>query len=70
MNYRGVSEVARPFGVPPRTISDLFYARALSDAVCPIVNGHRLIPETYIPEIERVLRERGILRSAEHGREP
>ena len=56
-----VSEVARHFGIRPRVISDLFYSRTLDDLVCPIVGGRRIIPHTYIPTIENVLRERGIV---------
>lgn len=47
--------------ISPRVISDLFYTRALSDEHCPILGGRRLIPRGYIPEIERALRERGVL---------
>ena len=56
-----VSDVARRLGVPPRVISDLFYQRALDDARCPVVCGRRVIPEEYVPEIEKVLRERNLL---------
>ena len=61
MNYRSISEVARRCGVPPPVISNLFYHRVLDDRVCPIVGGRRLIPAHYITEIERVLRERGLI---------
>jgi hypothetical protein len=54
-----VSEVARRYSVPPRVISDLFYSRRLDDRRCPIVGGRRLIPEDYLPEVVRVLREAG-----------
>ena len=47
--------------VPPHLITNLFYKRYLDQQVCPLVGRFRLIPENYIPEIERVLRERGIL---------
>jgi hypothetical protein len=56
-----VSDVARRLGVPPRVISDLFYQRALDDGVCPVVCGRRVIPEEYVPEIEKVLRGRNLL---------
>jgi hypothetical protein len=32
--------------------------RLLSDETCPIVGGRRIIPESYLPTIRRVLRER------------
>ena len=61
MDHGTVSEAARPWGIPPRLISDLFYSRRLDDKRCPIVAGRRLIPRSYLPEIERVLRECGHL---------
>jgi hypothetical protein len=57
--YFTVSEVARRRGVPPRVISDLFYARRLDDSRCPIVGGRRLIPADYLPQIDAVLRAAG-----------
>jgi hypothetical protein len=52
-----ISEVARMFpGIRPRDISDLFYQRRLDDSRCPVVGGRRLIPESYLPEIETALR--------------
>lgn len=57
--YLSVSEVARRLDACPRDISDLFYRRALRDDLCPIVGGRRLIPESYILEIERALRRHG-----------
>ncbi len=54
-----VSEIARRLGANPRKISDLFYQRELRDDLCPIVAGRRLIPESYMPEVEAVLRRLG-----------
>jgi hypothetical protein len=59
MRYWWVSEVARKCGVPPKIISQLFYDRQLSDDICPVVGGRRLIPDHYVGEIERLLRQRG-----------
>jgi hypothetical protein len=62
-----VSEVAREltdrFGVVvrPREITNLFYQRRLSDDRCPILGGRRVISREYLPVIEGVLRERGVL---------
>ena len=56
-----VSRLARRFDVPPQKISDLFYRRKLSDSVCPVVDGRRQIPAEYVPTVERVLRENGVL---------
>ena len=58
-----VSEVARRYGCRPRDISDLFYLRLLDDQVAPIVGNRRIIPVDYLPVVERVLRERGLLPS-------
>jgi hypothetical protein len=53
-----VSEVARLLGVRPRDVSDLFYQRRLSDDLCPVIGGRRLIPRTYVPAVEAALSER------------
>lgn len=57
-DYSCVSDVARRIGAHPKDISDLFYRRILRDEVCPIIGGRRLIPESYVPEIARVLQRR------------
>jgi hypothetical protein len=60
-----VSDVARALSqelgvdVGPRDLSELFYRRLLSDDLCPIVGGRRLISRSYLPEILDVLRARG-----------
>jgi hypothetical protein len=51
-----VSEIARLHDVAPRVISDLFYARRLDDRRCPVVGGRRLIPASYVPDVEAALR--------------
>jgi hypothetical protein len=62
-----VSEVARHISretgrtVPPHAISTLFYKRQLDDERCPVVGRCRMIPEDYIPTIEGMLREQGLL---------
>lgn len=55
-HFRSVSEVARRLGAAPRDISDLFYRRELRDDLCPIIAGRRLIPESYIPQVELALK--------------
>jgi hypothetical protein len=70
MRYRWVSELARQFGVPPHIITNLFYKRELCDQTCPVVGGRRIIPAAYVPEIERVLRERGRLPNGREHKEP
>ena len=57
MNHLSISAIARQYGIPPRRISDLFYARKLDDRICPIVDGRRAIPIEYLPTVETVLRE-------------
>jgi hypothetical protein len=52
-----VSDLARSLGIPPRAISDLFYARRLDDRRCPIIGGRRLIPADYVAEISQILLE-------------
>ena len=65
MNQFTVSDVGRRFGVPPRVISDLFYARKLDDRSCPIIGGRRLIPSEYLPEVEAALQRAGQLPAPE-----
>ena len=60
-----ISRLARELGIPPRKISDLFYARKLDDTRCPIIDGRRVIPVDYVPEIKRVLGENGVIDEAE-----
>ena len=60
-NPTTVGEVARRLGVAPTLVSSLFYQRKLNPDVCPVVSGRRLIPGSYVPEIERVMRELGYL---------
>ena len=67
VRFVSVSEVARRIGVPPRTISDLFYSRELRDDLCPIIGGRRLIPEDYVDEIVAVLQHRRRLTSNSRG---
>jgi hypothetical protein len=67
VRHSTVGEVARQItsrtgtAVPPHLITCLFYKRLLDDEQCPIVGRCRLIPPSYVPTIELVLRARGIL---------
>ncbi len=56
-----VSALARRFGVSPRTLSALFYNRVFDDATCPVIDGRRVIPESYVPTVEKELRDRGLI---------
>lgn len=51
--------------IPPPVISTLFYKRRLDDNRCPIVGGHRLIPDDYLPAIKQALRDQGVLPKSE-----
>lgn len=48
--------------VRPRDITLLFYNGELRDDLCPIVGGRRVIPESYVAQIETALRRSGKLR--------
>lgn len=63
-----ISQLARQLGCRPRDISDAFYDRVLDESVCPIVAGRRIIPLSYVPTIEALLRQRGRLQSQEAAR--
>jgi hypothetical protein len=67
MQVYTVSDLGRRFGVPPKSISTLFYLRKLSDSECPVHCGRRMIPEAYLPEVERVLRSVGAITAEEVG---
>lgn len=62
-----VSGAAREIGrrrrcvVRPRDVSTLLYDRAIDDALCPIIAGHRMIAPDILPLIEQALIDRGIL---------
>jgi hypothetical protein len=55
--FYSLSEVARQLKILPRVLSDAFYQRLLDDERCQMVGGRRLIPESYLPELEAVVRE-------------
>jgi hypothetical protein len=65
--YQSVSWVATQLGCRPRDISDLLYTRILDVSRCVVIAGRRLIPEGYLPEIRRILAERGRLPVAAGG---
>jgi hypothetical protein len=59
-----ISEAARELreklgvAVRPHEITNMFYRGELSDDLCPIVGGRRLIPRDYLPQIADHLRSR------------
>lgn len=67
MPSHSVSAIARQLSqqhgvtIAPHVISTLFYKRRLDDTRCPVVGGHRLIPDDYISAIEQALRDTGVL---------
>ncbi len=46
----------------PHTLSNLLYKRLLDATRCPIVGRCRMIPIDYLSTVERVLRNRGLIR--------
>jgi len=67
MSHLSVSETARRISasegrqIKPRTITMLFYDRHLREDICPIVGGHRIIPDNYVGHIVSALRRQGKL---------
>ena len=64
MELLSVSDVAAILDVPPRRISDLFYARKLCTKTCPVTAGVRLIPREYVDRIRSVLAREDRIRAA------
>jgi hypothetical protein len=67
MTFFSVSDAAQKIGCRPRDVSDAFYARILDESKVLRVAGRRAIPADYIPEIRRVLSERGKASQAVEG---
>jgi hypothetical protein len=67
MSMLSVGEICRQIGVrrgveiAPQKVSDLLYRRKIPASRCPVVAGQRRIPDDLVPQIERILQERGIL---------
>ena len=57
-DFLSISEVADKFGVQPRAVSDLFYRRKLDVKKCLIKANRRLVPESLLPQIERLLKRK------------
>ena len=62
--FTTISAIARRLGIAPRAISDRFYSRKFDESICPLIRGRRSIPENYVPTIERMLFEDGVLAGA------
>ena len=61
--YLSVGAVADQIGCRPRDISRALYDRALRHDLCPVEGNKRWIPLTYVDEVARVMRRRGVVRS-------
>jgi hypothetical protein len=62
-DYLTASEAARRLSetlsreVSPREVSNVLYNRKVDTGSCPILGGRRLIPQSLLAEIARVLRQ-------------
>jgi hypothetical protein len=63
--FLSVGEVGRKIGANPKDITDAFYRGLLRDDIAPIMAGRRMIPESYLPMVEMVLRRLGKLHRQE-----
>ena len=61
VQYLGVGDLARRFGVRPSRISQLFYEQRLDESRCPIISGRRIIPADYIEVVAMELRRKGLV---------
>jgi hypothetical protein len=61
MSFLSVAEAAKIAGCPRRAISDAIYRGHLDEGRCPVVAGRRLIPRDYLPDVIRILAERGVI---------
>ena len=56
-----IKEAAKRLGIPPRRISDAAYQGLLSDELFHFIGGPRMIAETALPLIGKLLRQSGRL---------
>lgn len=56
-----IADAARRLGVPPRVLSDGFYAGTLTDKHCERISGRRVIREDQLSAIATELRKAGKL---------
>lgn len=54
-----ITDAAAEIGCRPRDISDGFYGRQLDESRVFRLAGRRVIPAEYLPEVRRVMLERG-----------
>jgi hypothetical protein len=62
MPFYSITELADKFGVSPKRISDLFFRRELDPTKCIVKAGRKLIPENYLPQVERALKRQAASR--------
>ena len=61
MEILTTGQVAKILGVAPTAITSLFYRQKLSEDICPVVSGRRLIPEDYLGQVACALHRAGKL---------
>jgi len=54
-------QAAEHFGIDPTILVKLFYHGKLDNKQCPNLGRCRAIPRSYLPQMEKVLRETGKL---------
>jgi len=61
--FFSITESAGIVGVTQQTLSNGFYTLVLDPNRCVMMGNKRFIPADYLPEIERILDERGYKRN-------
>ena len=61
-DFIGVKELAKRLRLSRHFTSNLFQRGVLNPDRTTVISGRRLIPVDYLPEIERILTERGIIK--------
>ena len=64
-NIFSITDAVAKIGCRPRDISDAFFQQHLDESRVFRLGGRRVIPREYLPEIRRVLTERGKVRQPE-----
>jgi hypothetical protein len=59
--FLSLTAVAKHFGIKPKVLSDLLWRREIDPDRCPLIGRTRAIPVDYLPDIRRVLVEKGKL---------
>lgn len=56
-----LTELAERYECSPKVFSDFFFRRVLDPGKCIVKAGRKLVPESYLPAVERELRRTGRL---------